>query len=70
MISLEKTNWTRKLEQGKIYDARARYRAPLAKVEMIDESHMKVTSGDITKARGQSLVLYDGEVCVGGGIIS
>ena len=70
IISLEKINWTRELEQGKIYDARARYRAPLAKVEMIDESHMKVISGDITKARGQSLVLYDGEVCVGGGIIS
>jgi tRNA-specific 2-thiouridylase len=69
VISLQKTNWTRELEQGKIYHARARYRAPLAKVEMIDESHMKVVSGDITKARGQSLVLYEGEVCLGGGII-
>lgn len=69
VISLEKTNWTRELEQGKIYEARARYRAPLAKVEMIDESHMKIISGDITKARGQSLVLYDGEVCIGGGVI-
>lgn len=68
-IVLEKTNWTQKLEVGKVYDARARYRAPLAKVEVLDDIHMKVISGDITKARGQSLVLYDGEVCVGGGII-
>jgi tRNA-specific 2-thiouridylase len=70
VITLEKTNWTVALKKGQIYEARARYRAPLAKIEVIDETHMKVVEGDITLARGQSLVLYDGEACVGGGIIS
>lgn len=69
VISLEKTNWTKDVKQGEIYEARARYRAPLTKVEIVDETHVKVIIGDITKASGQSLVLYDGEVCIGGGII-
>jgi tRNA U34 2-thiouridine synthase MnmA/TrmU len=30
---------------------------------------MKVVSGELTKASGQSLVLYDNERCIGGGII-
>jgi tRNA-specific 2-thiouridylase len=68
-ITLEKINWTKSLKKGDIYMARARYRAPLSKVEVIDETHIKVLAGDITKAEGQSLVLYDGDTCIGGGII-
>lgn len=69
LIKLESTNWTKVLEKGKTYDARARYRAPLSRVEIISDTEMKVTEGSLTKAPGQSLVLYDGEICVGGGII-
>ncbi len=69
VISLEKTNWTKELQFGAIYQARARYRAPLGEVEVVDESHVKVVSGDITKAKGQSLVVYDGDICIGGGVI-
>lgn len=69
LISLTSTNWTAALEKGKVYDARARYRAPLAKVECIDETTFKVVKGNLTKAIGQSLVVYDGELCIGGGII-
>lgn len=69
IITLETTNWTVNLEVGKIYDARARYRAPLSKIEVLDNDHVKVIDGGITKTSGQSLVLYDGAVCVGGGII-
>lgn len=69
VISLEKTNWTQRLTTGEYYEARARYRAPLARICVIDETHMKVISGDITQVSGQSLVLYDGERCIGGGII-
>lgn len=69
ILSLEKVNWTQILEIGKVYDARARYRAPLVKVEVISETEMKVIGGELTKVSGQSLVLYDKEVCVGGGII-
>jgi tRNA-specific 2-thiouridylase len=68
-IKLEKINWTQDVKPGEVYEARARYRAPLARVEVISESEMKVISGELTKASGQSLVLYDGNVCIGGGII-
>lgn len=70
VITLLKKNWTKSLTKGKVYHARARYRAPLATVEVLDDTHMKVREGTITKTPGQSLVLYDGNVCVGGGIIS
>jgi len=69
IISLEKINWTKEIKKGEVYEARARYRAPLAKVEAINEKEMKVVSGELTATPGQSLVLYDGELCIGGGII-
>lgn len=69
VITLGDINWTTSLEVGKAYDARARYRAPLSKVEVIDSTHIKVLDGGITKTSGQSLVLYDGTACIGGGII-
>lgn len=69
VISLEKMNWTKNLTEGDMYEARARYRAPLAKVEIIDNSHIRIIDGDITKTSGQSLVLYHGEICIGGGVI-
>ncbi len=69
VISLTSTNWTVTPEKGKVYDARARYRAPLAKVECVDGNTFKVVEGNLVKAIGQSLVVYDGELCIGGGII-
>ena len=68
-IMLESCNWTKNLTKGEVYEARARYRAPLARIEIVDEKQVKVLEGEITKASGQSLVLYDGERCLGGGII-
>ncbi len=70
MIVLEKTNWTKEIKQGEVYEARARYRAPLARIEMIDNHTIKVIEGNLTATPGQSLVLYDGRICLGGGIIS
>ena len=70
ILMLEKTNWTQEIKSGEVYEARARYRAPLATVEVISKTQMKVVSGELTKASGQSLVLYDGNVCIGGGIIN
>ncbi len=69
IISLTSTNWTIELEKGKVYDVRARYRAPLARAECIDKNTFKVVEGNLVKAVGQSLVIYDGELCIGGGII-
>jgi tRNA-specific 2-thiouridylase len=70
IITLEKINWTEELATGNIYEARARYRAPLAKVKIIDSTHIELVEGELTVAQGQSLVLYRGTTCIGGGIIS
>jgi tRNA-specific 2-thiouridylase len=69
IVSLGKVNWIKSLKSGDVYQARARYRAPYAHIEIIDESHVKVISGDIVATPGQSLVLYGGSYCIGGGII-
>ena len=69
IITLEKMNWTHALQKGDIYEARARYRAPLTRVEVLDDSHVRVLEDTLTKVKGQSLVLYDGVRCIGGGII-
>ena len=69
ILTLEKTNWTQPIEKGTVCEARARYRAPLGQIEIIDDTHVKVLSGDIVAASGQSLVVYSGNVCVGGGVI-
>ena len=69
IISLTSCNWTQELEKGKVYDARARYRAPLARIAYIDGNDFKVIDGELVATPGQSLVIYDGELCVGGGII-
>lgn len=69
IISLEKVNWTKEIKKGETYEARARYRASLAKVEIINEKEVKVISRDLTATPGQSLVLYDRDLCIGGGII-
>jgi tRNA-specific 2-thiouridylase len=69
IISLTSTNFTVKLEKGKVYEARARYRAPLTKIECVSNSEFKVVDGNLVKTPGQSLVVYDNELCMGGGII-
>lgn len=68
-IEIEQKSFTSPYTTGEIYEVRARYRAPLAKVEVIDDTHCKVREGSIVTTEGQSLVFYKGDVCIGGGII-
>jgi tRNA-specific 2-thiouridylase len=73
-VSLEKVNWVfgSAPDSQKIYTARARYRAELfpCKVQT-NETEIKIQFLDPQEpsAPGQSLVVYDGEECLGGGII-
>ena len=69
IIKLENTNWTVKPNVHKAYKARGRYRAPFANIGFVNDTHIKVLEGALVKASGQSLVVYEGEVCIGGGII-
>ena len=71
-ISIENCNWLVRPEEGKTYSARTRYRQTLLPcVVAINGAEAKVTFLASTEpaAPGQSLVVYDGEVCIGGGII-
>lgn len=58
-------------KQGKAYQVRTRYRAPLTECEFIDAKLSKIKLKDAIKAvtAGQSAVIYDGDLVVGGGII-
>jgi tRNA-specific 2-thiouridylase len=69
-IVLTETNWTQDIEIGKVYEARARYRASLSSVKAIADNVFEVISGDIIGTSGQSFVVYDGERCIGGGVIA
>lgn len=68
-ITLQNVVWNKEIQKGDIYEARARYRAPLARIRIIDDAHVEVLDGSLIATSGQSLVLYDGDVCIGGGVI-
>jgi len=73
-IEMKNVNWT----SGKIpdlskkYSARIRYRQPLSLCKIKKKDDNCVVSFDKYQksvSSGQSIVIYDGEICLGGGII-
>lgn len=67
-IDLHNINWIEKPEEGKIYEFQSRYRQGPTKckiaggvVEVLEESDYP--------AKGQSIIIYDGDQCLGGGIM-
>lgn len=73
-ITLLTTNWISGAPIiGKSYKARIRYRQPLFECEVtkFDPTSVTVvfTTPQPTLAPGQSLVLYNGEECLGGGVL-
>ena len=82
IVNLEKVNWTQDEipDLSKKYFARIRYRQPLEECRIV-QSQKSIKSKENTKyelhfinsqkaiTSGQSAVIYDGEVCLGGGII-
>lgn len=73
-VAITDCNWVSGVpKSGQTYQARTRYRAPLISCRIFDghSVSMKRVVFDVpqTVAPGQSLVLYDGEVMLGGGII-
>lgn len=74
-IRIANTNWIRtKPEPGDVISARLRYRQPLFEVttEVFEDTSatFRLTEPQSIIPQGQSLVLYDGEECLGGGIIT
>ena len=70
-ISLREVNWNQgSVPVGKILQSRSRYREPLQEITISDNNIITFSKPQSTISPGQSLVVYDGEVCLGGGIIS
>lgn len=71
-VFLKDVNWNQgagRAPLGKKLQARSRYREPLSEVVISDEKFVTFTEPQFTISPGQSIVFYDGEVCLGGGII-
>lgn len=73
-ISLSSVHWINDMPASGEYDIRVRHRAPLKKAQLVAGE-----SGDVTLrlidperavASGQSVVIYSGDVCLGGGIVA
>ncbi len=74
VVKLEKINWTLDVipDSSKKYSARIRYRQPLEECEIKKSGknfELHFTNSQKAITSGQSAVIYDGEVCLGGGII-
>ena len=72
-FELTKINFVNEdFDENKIYEARARYRAPLSKIKIKRKDNsffVEKIEGELVKTSGQSLVIYDGDMVLGGGII-
>lgn len=68
-ISLQSLHWIGEPPKDGSYYVRIRHRAPLV-VASLQGSSLRLGEAQRAIAAGQSVVIYDGEVCLGGGIIS
>lgn len=74
-VVIKNINWTTGEEPNllKKYSARIRYRQPLEEckiVKSLNNFEIYFTKPQKAITTGQSIVIYDGEVCIGGGIIN
>lgn len=67
-IKIESVNWITKPEESKTYEARIRYQQKLEKCKIEGDCVIFENEQSLATS-GQSVVVYDGEECVGGGII-
>jgi len=75
-VSLKDTNWISRVPEGdKTYQARIRYRGALHEVQVKVSKDIQAQAEIIfihegeAVASGQSVVLYDNDICLGGGIV-
>ena len=71
-LTLTDVHWINDAPDGKMYKIRIRHRAPLIDAEISfddDEVILSLQNPERAIAPGQSIVIYDGEICIGGGIL-
>lgn len=70
-VVLEDVNWNQgSIPVGKVLQARSRYREKLQDIIFTDQNTAEFKEAQNTLSPGQSLVVCDGNVCLGGAIIS
>ena len=67
-IELHSLHWINGVPPDGEYQIRVRHRAPLV-LAQLQGSTLQLTESQRAITAGQSVVLYDGEVCLGGGIV-
>ncbi len=68
-IQLEHVNWITAPQEGKVYGARIRYQQALQNC-VIENGRVVFEEDQAMVSSGQSVVVYKGEECIGGGIIA
>lgn len=68
-IELSEMHWINQAPVDGEYHIRVRHRAPLVKATLSD-SILTLANAERAITAGQSVVLYDGDVCLGGGIVT
>lgn len=72
-VRLSSVHWINEAPQNGSYTVRVRHRAPLvpAQLDVTPEGAVLVLSeAERAVTAGQSIVIYDGDVCLGGGIVA
>jgi tRNA U34 2-thiouridine synthase MnmA/TrmU len=72
-LSLQNPNWINEIELNKNYTAQIRYHGELlpCTVQSLGKDTAQISfKKPVLVASGQSCVLYDGDVCLGGGVVS
>lgn len=74
VVTLERCHWINEAPQPEtMYRARVRYRQPLQSCTITlgagETAVVRFEQSQFAVAAGQSLVLYDGETCLGGGVV-
>ncbi|MNH39527.1 tRNA-specific 2-thiouridylase MnmA [compost metagenome] len=71
-VQLGAVHWINEAPQAGIYQVRIRHRAPLINADLShnnDTVSLKLHDEQRAVASGQSVVIYQDDICVGGGII-
>jgi tRNA-uridine 2-sulfurtransferase len=71
-VQLHSVHWINEAPKNGRYQIRSRHRAPLVPAEIAvdgDSVSLKLTDPQRAFAPGQSVVIYDDQICLGGGII-
>jgi tRNA-specific 2-thiouridylase len=68
LIRLRDTNWFSAIQSNKAHTAQIRYHGSLLPVTIVDDTTVALATDEVIPL-GQSVVLYDGEIVLGGGVI-